>query len=152
MRQFAFVLFERRGFTLRTKENILSLIIYKSDVYITSGKSFLRTVIILDLLFQIVTLLLRGTSLRKARGVKTILLMGGLFWEFGVRSRLYPLLDQIFFILITCLLIISGSDCTERFNVDHFWWTSVKLLLQPQARSFARSLVRSLRLEKEKKG
>lgn len=79
MRQFTFVLFERRGFTLRTKENILSLIIYKSDVYITSGKSFLRTVIILDLLFQIVTLLLRGTSLRKARGAKTILLMGGLF-------------------------------------------------------------------------
>lgn len=70
----AFVFFRRRGFILRTKEHILSLIVYKCDVFFPSGKCFLRTVIILDLLFQIVTLLLRGTSLRK-----DVSLNGGLF-------------------------------------------------------------------------
>lgn len=65
MRQFASVLLGRRGFILRTKEHILSLIIYECDVFFTSGKCFLRTVISLNLLFQIVTLLSRGKSLRK---------------------------------------------------------------------------------------
>lgn len=65
MRQFASVLLGRRGFILRTKEHILSLIIHECDVFFTSGKCYLRTVIILDLLFQIVTILSRGKSFRK---------------------------------------------------------------------------------------
>ena len=68
---------------------------------------------ILDSLFQIVTLLSRDTILIGGGG-------GGAVCSENLVFDQDIILYQIFFILVTCLLILSRSDCTEKFNADHF--------------------------------